>query len=229
MSAKPIGKAPVATLGMASREPWPAEISTLRPAASKWPLSMAAKYGAEGPSNFQSSANGMSSWALAVPAKATAAARNARANFVHGLQPPPFRFAKRKLPYRRRRQVTGAVRGQSMPVCRAAYLESDAGANQGGFWVSGRQDCGYLSRAKLAGATTAYPLRARKLIRVFVPDQNPYAAVHVDHRRPNTHRRVGALLELGDSRADVASTRFRDADQGGLPRPFHLCGVRPVG
>jgi hypothetical protein len=77
MSAKPTGNAPVATFGMASSDPRPAEISTSSPAAAKWPLSIAAKYGAEGPSNFQSSANGILVSASAGPANTAVAARAA--------------------------------------------------------------------------------------------------------------------------------------------------------
>ena len=60
-------------LGNGVKRALPGEISTSRPAAEKWPLSMARKYGAEGLSNFQSSAN----WTLVaawLPALAKVAA-----------------------------------------------------------------------------------------------------------------------------------------------------------
>ena len=59
ISANPKGKAPVATLGIASKEPLPGEISTSKPADLKYPLSMALKKGADGPSNFQSRVKGI--------------------------------------------------------------------------------------------------------------------------------------------------------------------------
>ncbi len=87
MSAMPIGKAPVATLGIASRLPWPAEISTSRPASSKWPLSIARKKGAAGPSNFQSRAKGISVvWACA-PAAARASVAAAKVALIIGASP----------------------------------------------------------------------------------------------------------------------------------------------
>ena len=57
MSAKPNSYAPPVTRGMASRDPLPVSIVTSSPSASKYPLSKATKYGAAGPSNFQSSEN----------------------------------------------------------------------------------------------------------------------------------------------------------------------------
>ena len=57
MSAKPNSYAPPVTLGMASREPLPVSMVTSIPSASKYPLSRATKYGAAGPSNFQSKEN----------------------------------------------------------------------------------------------------------------------------------------------------------------------------
>ena len=91
MSAKPSGNAPVATFGIASREPEPALISTSRSLSPKWPSSIARKNGADGPSNFQSRANGTSvaAWAAewateAVSRVAAAAVRRSIGRFREG-------------------------------------------------------------------------------------------------------------------------------------------------
>ena len=86
ISAKPNGNAPVATLGIAANEPWPGLISTFKSASAKWPLSIAAKKAADGPSNFQSRANGTVVAAVAMEESNTRPADAAAKNPVFGVK-----------------------------------------------------------------------------------------------------------------------------------------------